>query len=207
MNKLLLTTSLARKIWLCSAFTLSLGIFFYFLISEPSLSTLVLLFSLIATTIGSFPAFLMLLLFLQLIKKFISGYKNRLTLLIFLFLALTTPYAAAGGFINNNPFSEYASIQSFFITTGICFASVLGSILIAFFLNLKYINIYFLSSTKNINIMHENSAPAFTQPRENLLANKIWIKALITAGLILLMLIPTVFISNLVEERQARQRK
>lgn len=48
-------------------------------------------------------------------------------------------------------------------------------------------------------------APA--QPGANPYANKIWIKAVTTAGLILLMLIPTVFVSNLVEERQARQEE
>jgi inner membrane protein len=36
-------------------------------------------------------------------------------------------------------------------------------------------------------------------------SNKTWLKALITAGLILLMLIPITFVSNLVEERQSRQ--
>ncbi len=38
-------------------------------------------------------------------------------------------------------------------------------------------------------------------------SNRILIKSLITGGLILVMLIPTIFISNLVTERQERQSK
>ena len=36
-------------------------------------------------------------------------------------------------------------------------------------------------------------------------SNKIFVKGLLTAGLILLMLVPTIFINNLVQERQSRQ--
>ena len=37
--------------------------------------------------------------------------------------------------------------------------------------------------------------------------NRILIKGLITGGLILLMLIPTLFINNLIAEREARQKE
>jgi len=45
------------------------------------------------------------------------------------------------------------------------------------------------------------------QPEQQPQSNRLFIKGLITAGLILLMLIPTIFISNLITEREARQKE
>lgn len=49
------------------------------------------------------------------------------------------------------------------------------------------------------------SAPQILEPEQTNQSNKTLIKGLITGGLILVMLIPTIFISNLVLERQSRQ--
>ena len=49
--------------------------------------------------------------------------------------------------------------------------------------------------------INEGTQPGINQTR----SNRIFIKAVITGALILVMLIPTLFITNLVKERQARQ--
>lgn len=207
MGKNITSILLAKRLWLYSALILTSGIFIYTLIAEPEFSVFVLLVSIVASILGSFPAFLILLISFPFIKKFINGYTKRITLLFFLFLFIASIYALIAGFIDTNPFKIYNSIQLYLTSAAIALAAVFASILIAFFINLKYIRIYFLSTTKNTFIMEENSIHSPTQISENSFVNKIWIKALITAGLILLMLIPTVFVSNLVEERQARQEE
>lgn len=59
----------------------------------------------------------------------------------------------------------------------------------------------------NIQMENDHSlqpAPVYEAPSAS---NKVIIKAAITGGLILLMLIPTVFITNLVKEREQRQHE
>ncbi len=53
----------------------------------------------------------------------------------------------------------------------------------------------------------ENSSSESYTPSQNLQSNKIMIKAIVTGVLILIMLIPTAFISNLVSEREQRQQQ
>lgn len=207
MNTKTSSLSVSLKLWLCSALILSVEIFVYSLVTDFLDSLSALFFSLFAATIGSIPAFLVLLILSPLIRKFTFRYTNRLSLFIFLLLIIAVAYALPAAFIIDNPFNKYSSVQSFLQTALMCFAFVSSSILIAFLCSLKYIKLYFLSSNKNTHIMYENSMPAAAQPGANSFANKIWIKAVTTAGLILLMLIPTVFVSNLVEERQARQEE
>lgn len=207
MNTKVPSLSISLKLWLCSALILSVEIFVYSLTTHFSDSLSTLFFFLFAATIGSIPAFLVLLILSPLLRKFTFRYTNRLALFIFLLLIIAIAYALPAAFIIDNPFNKYSSVQSFLQTALMCFAFVSSSILIAFLCSLKYIKLYFLSSNKNTHIMYENSMQTAVQSGANSFANKIWIKAVTTAGLILLMLIPTVFVSNLVEERQARQEE
>src|SRR3954454_10420421 len=54
--------------------------------------------------------------------------------------------------------------------------------------------------------MQQNPYESATIQHSNT-SNKILVKGLITGALILLMLIPTIFISNLIEEREQRQKE
>jgi len=204
MSRKITSGSLAKNLWLCSALALTVGIFLYYLVQEGALAIIALLFSSIITLIGSLPALIALFIALPLLKKSINNYTSRLTLLLFILIMICIAYATAGGFFMENPFSEYSSFQSFINSVGFFLAFVLPSVLVAFFINLTHIRIYFSSTTKNISIMEENS---FERKNENQFSGTTWVKALITAGLILLMLIPTVFVSNLVQERQERQEE
>ena len=189
-----------------SALILSGGIFVCSLFAEPSLTIIVLFVSLLATIVGGVPAYFALQAFLPFINKIRFFSTRWLLFLIMLLFTIAVAYAVTGAFITDNPFAEYGFFQSFFAAAGFYFAGLFAAILIAFFINLKCIKNYF-SPNKNTHTMYENSMQAAAQPGANSFANKIWIKAITTAGLILLMLIPTVFVSNLVEERQARQEE
>lgn len=199
-------SSIAFKLWMHSALILSGGIFVCSLFAEPSLTIIVLFVSLLATIVGGVPAYFALQAFLPFINKIRFFSTRWLLFLIMLLFTIAVAYAVTGAFITDNPFAEYGFFQSFFAAAGFYFAGLFAAILIAFFINLKCIKNYF-SPNKNTHTMYENSMQAAAQPGANSFANKIWIKAITTAGLILLMLIPTVFVSNLVEERQARQEE
>ena len=206
MNKEITSSSLALRLWLISALALALGITIYFFISEIDPFIIVFLFvSLISAVAGSLPAFVALTIFQPLIQKFFNTYRNKIAALFFLFFLIALVYGFLGGLIDNNPFSRYSSFQSFFSSAAICAGFVFASSIISFFINIQYINIYFQSPYQKIYIMEENLSHSFVQPNQSNQSTKLWVKGLITAGLILLMLIPTVFVQNLVEERQARQ--
>jgi len=207
MKSSITSTKLALKLWLHSALILAAGIFSYFLIVDTELSLIVLIASLFLSITCSFPAFIILIILLPLVRRFFKTYKNRLSTLILLFLLIAIIYSVLAGMCYDNPFGKNTSFKFFLINISICMLIVSAAIAIAFFINKKYISLYFLSSTKNQCIMEENLNYSVTQNNVALTSNKLWIKGIITAVLILLMLIPTVFVSNLVEERQERQNE
>jgi inner membrane protein len=110
-------------------------------------------------------------------------------------------------FFFENPFSEYNTWSSFFETTGYAITIVFATTIIALLINIKSIKIFFTPPSQKINQMQENLNQPVKQNHHATYANKLWIKGAITGALILLMLIPTVFVSNLVEERQQRQQE
>lgn len=207
INKTIISINIAVKMWICSALILSAGIFVYALFTEGVFSFFILIAALIATTVGSFPAFTILIFLLPLISKLFANYLQKLIALIILFFLLALVYGCLSGLAINNPFNEYSSVNLFFATTGYSSGAVFAAIIIAFLININHIRIYFSSPQKKLNQMQENLNLSFNQSNQNSYSNRIWIKGFITAALILLMLIPTVFVSNLVEERQQRQQE
>lgn len=193
--------------WAYSALILSSGIFVYAFFAEGVFSFVILIAVLIATIVGSFPAFIIIIFLLSLISKFLSNYSQKITVLIILYLLIALVYGCLSGLFFYNPFYKYDFLNSFLAAAGYSAAVVFAAILIAFFITIKYTKIYFSSPYKKITQMQENLNQPMLQKNQNSYSNKIWIKGLITAGLILLMLIPTVFVSNLVEERQQRQQE
>lgn len=207
MNREIKSSVLAVKLWLSSAISLATGVSIYLLIKDYYSEFYIFPLSFIASIIGSIPAFIALLIFQPLIKKGFHSYSNRIAALLIIFSLIALAYGLFAAFVLENSLSEYASFQNFFLTAGICIASVFAATFIAYLININNIRIYFLSPVKKIFIMKENFSRPFAQSNQTTHPNRLWIKGLITAGLILLMLIPTAFIYNLVEERQARQKE
>jgi len=207
MIKEITSLRLTIRMWLISSLTLSIGIFIYNLYNGESFAFLVLAASFIISIIGSIPAFLIVLLFVPILKRLFKASIIRACVLVSIFFLIALAYGAAGSFLIDNPFSKYTSLTSFFTSAAIYAASVFAAAFVAFIININYFKIYFSSSYKKINQMQENINQPIAQNNHNSNSNKVWIKALITGVLILIMLIPTVFVSNLVEERQARQEQ
>src|SRR5690606_17950843 len=96
------------------------------------------------------------------------------------------------------------------LTGIISFAVLLMSSFLSIGISSKQLSSYFIiynqSIKKNNQMETSHQSENFSVPTENP-SNKILWKSIITGVLILVLLIPTVFISNLVSERKARQKE
>ena len=206
------STTIAALIWILTSVILGLSTSIYgFLVSDKEY--LIIGFILIPVAAAcSFPVLIILLIIIPKIKSLqltISQKFIRLFIICFLCALL---YGIIVG-IGFKLFRE----EKFITIISLIIFSLFGSSLLSILFIHKKINNYF-SSHQNTNFMEQNQFENVgnttaqpnnwraTNPEPNT-ANKTLIKGLITGGLILLMLIPTVFVSNLVTERQSRQQE
>ncbi|MBS1745579.1 MAG: cell envelope integrity protein CreD [Bacteroidetes bacterium] len=185
---------------------LAFGITVYLFIFEQGFEVSVLLITTLCF-IGSLPTLLILLILIPATEKFLHGYNWKITVLIFMIFIISIGYGFIGGWLFENPFTEYSSIQNFLESSGIYAASIFFAGLLSCIINLKNINKYFQLPSNKTQKMENNSMQPYDVSMQAAPANKLWVKGFITAGLILVMMIPTVFVYNLVEERQSRQEE
>ena len=102
----------------------------------------------------------------------------------------------------------YENFNDQIITVAISTAALLACTLVALLVNARslqlYLNTFNQSLIKNEK-METTNYSAIENSENPKKSNRILIKACITGALILVMLIPTIFITNLVKERKARQ--
>ena len=213
---------IALRIWFLTALAFSILLFIFLCIHESQINISALGISFVASVIGSFPAIIILLIAMPIIKNFKLVWNNKVFIFVFLSFLLTIPYGIVAGFIEIMPFIffKHNGHPGFLLTVFIVSAFLSGSVMIAIFFNLKPIASYFSKNEMSaysfqsiINQLFSNSSkinnkmetyqptPSTQQP------NRILIKGLMTGALILLMLIPTLFINNLITEREARQKE
>ncbi len=167
--------------------------------SQVFLVMLIFPFALIA----SLPVLLILVISISWIKRQSFNLTNKYYRLFIVCFISTIPYAFIVGLIisNTNYFGKQLSIgNSLLVSTACFFLSYSLAILI---LN-KKINNYFMEQNQS-QLKEKLGSTANHQPVNS--SNKILIKGIVTGALILLMLIPTVFVNNLVDERQSRQQE
>ena len=222
MNKLFTSVGISLKIWFITAVLFAVGLSCFIVVAENSFSAIGPLLCFIASVISSLPALIGVLIVSPIINRVSIHWKKKFSALQLLFFLLTIPYGIAAATLDilahELNFGGYA--LGFMITaTLVCF-SFYSATAIATLLLIKPLYIYLnheSSGGKNaLNILsqlfsyttktnkmetQQQYEPASQQP------NKILIKGIITGGLILVMLIPTLFIYNLVEEREARQKE
>ena len=186
----------------------------FFLMIPPSLSV---------ALIGSIPAFFSLLVLLPLINSRRKSICIKLFWLLTLIIFISVLYGILAGsiglgmfFLHNPVLSPFVAnllvVSCTLIFSSISAALILLKYLVCFFssgvLNpasyTEAFSIIFFKSNKTIIMEHtsrEAQSPAPVQ------SHRVLIKGFITGGLILLMLIPTIFIQNLITEREARQKE
>ncbi len=208
-------TGLAARIWLSTALLVGLVLLLYLHEHWSVESLMGFIVVTFATMVASLPAFLILLFFLSLSDNPGVSWQTKYWRLLFVQIGITMIYAAIVGMLDSGTaFSETALL--------VCCA-LFGCTLLASLIQLKYIfhlfsdnateeAIYFnllfslfQHTTKNNFTMETTHYES--QPQNSTQSNRFLIKGLVTGGLILLMLIPTLFITQLINERQSRQQE
>ena len=222
MNKKYTAASVSIRIWLFTAMAFSFVCLGYVLMIDSFRFNFYLpIVAFVAALLGSVPALIGMLIIIPFINVSNVSWRTKLLRLLFLLLILCIPYSIAGALLDilSVVFGYNIEGPGFLITAiliaGLLFICSLAAVFVAlrpgyiYFNNNKVeetsstiLNQLF-SYTSKIKSMEtqQNYAPASQQ------SNKILIKGLITGGLILIMLIPTIFIYNLIEEREARQKE
>lgn len=222
MNHLVSKTNIAASIWFLTCAVFAVGWLMYATIFDRSLAIYCIL-AFVFSILCSLPVFIILILSLPWIaqRKNIEQ-KTKLQLLYLVCFISTMPYALLYGLINSD--SELW-LTNFIYHCSLASLGLFLCSLIAISIIHKSINNYFLSSQIN-NFMEQNQFQDATnfgntnqdsnikpstnwknkKPESNS-ANKILFKGVVTGALILLMLIPTVFLRDLVSEREKRQQE
>lgn len=213
MQKQYTDTGIAKRLWLYTFLTLSFGAFIA-AISQGASSESFLLFLifLIASALGSLPTLIVFAFTIYRIEWLRIWWKYKILLLIILNLLITLMYGFVAGYLSTSFAYSDDAWKEFFTTTfsvtGVLFACTIAAVVITY----KYIKNYFCCTQADSSI-HSNQINTYMQHNEQSIssssspANKILIKGIITAALILLMLIPMIFIQNLVTEREERQKE
>jgi inner membrane protein len=201
------TLFLAFKVWLYTNIVFALGV----CIPLTLIAKEVIFFGLLAGVVSCIiTSPLIAFLFIEkcLIRKTAYTITSKLQLIYIVCFAFCLPYSV----IATPILQEVLRLNTtpIFILFGSAFILLIACVTIALCLLHKEIISYLSSSNKSIIMQQEfqNFAiPTFpAEPKTNT-GNKIFFKALITGALVLLLLIPSYFVTTLVTEREARQKE
>jgi inner membrane protein len=203
-------TTLAARISFLSTVVLDSGFLVYILIINPP-EWYVFLPAFVALLIGSFPVLIVMAISLPVIRRLIDSYNNK----VYLIILICGVCACIYGFVSFILVSSWIRITDHWSTEGLkfglaTFAVLFCSSLSTLYLSKKQLEDYFeyrkplLLNKKQTNMETPNNAEETIYQTTTTRSNKILVKGAITAALIGIMMIPTVFISDLVQERQSR---
>jgi inner membrane protein len=214
--------NMPARLWFQSWLILNIGLVTYFIyraFAEESATPAVgfIFLSLVVSLVGGAPALVILHFGFGIIVKSLNTPSKKIIFLFLLNYAIALLYGIVPAHLLNDDSTVYweGFLQVFALSAIVL---TLCSF-IALFINLKRIHNYFTfvqdSPYIRTKILHnqilkimdqyQQTHPASSE-NNKLNGNKALIKGLLTGGLILLMLIPTFFISDLVNEREKRQQ-
>lgn len=225
-NKHALKRSFAKiafGIWLLTALFLTITVLVYFIVKNEGSPGLIAIVFFIASFLCSIPAFILLLIMALVINKAAIDYSSK----IFRFFLLQFFISIVYGLFTGPLLSFLEPVYTrtvFWIIMYMLIAAVVifFCALAASLVNLTSIAVYFSSAEKMFSfnfiltdiLKLNNKKTTVMEPSANEMvqettssSNRILIKGVITGALILLLLIPAYFITNLVTERQQRQAK
>lgn len=196
------TIKIAAQIWFIASAVFGIGCFIYSLL-DTSLPIWSGVFGIILALIGSLPFFFVLLISLLLLRKINISVSQKKWSLFTICVFCCAIYGIPGAMMLD-AFGSTDMLTSILIfTSALLVSAICGLFKVANQLNQFFnINNQSLKSNHQMETTTDNSNEPFASRTGS---NKILIKAIITGVLILVMLIPTIFISNLVRERQSRQ--
>lgn len=209
------TISTALRVWINTVIISILMITLFLGLSDGMLNIgQIFLLSTICTFIGSIPACILLCIGIHPIRKSCISLRKKCWLYIAVLCIIALVYGFTAVMMWDGLHNNWDFFAAF--TTAIFAVSMLASFvqlrtLLCFFSCDEFTKhpyeelfIYLLKYNKpNFPNMEQSTSPS----GPGIQSNKILVKGFITGGLILLLLIPTIFIVALVEERKARQKE
>ncbi|MCY7292436.1 MAG: cell envelope integrity protein CreD, partial [Ferruginibacter sp.] len=223
------TTILSARIWLLTSIIFAIGIMVYCIAFKNSENALLFLFvGFLCSVLGSFPALIAFFIALPILKNLRIERQAKILWFMVLVLCIDLCYSLFPAFMGLNLFDKEGKPGFDFLPTLLMYIVILFTCtMIAVLFSLQQLSFY-LSDTipktsnystiiqqlfhlkthpKTHNMDYQTNAPTQPQHAATKNSNKILIKGLITGGLILLMLVPTLFINNLINERENRQKE
>jgi inner membrane protein len=205
------TLLLAARIWFLSNIIFDSGLLIWLMLFEASDSWIIIP-AILGAAIGSLPVLLILFLLLPFVRRWKALYADQFIVITVICACCALAYGSAAAIfffltykIHGEPWLEVLKVLGG--TGGVLFVIALVSLL----LSKSQMQIYFHQPSihflpnQHISMEPTNNPEGFSSEINQNPSNKILIKGVITAILIGVMMIPTLFINNLVDERQARQ--
>jgi len=207
------------RIWLITSVIFASGLYVYLCFDDQRVSFAAFPAALVASLAGSIPGFVILLICLSIIRNIGSHLIKKLMLFLFFQLIIAILYGLAGGVVFFG-FNSGDADNFFYAFAGMAFALFVCTFLATIIsiqalaqyfspnisndFSLKDVFHLFFNQQNKTNTTMETLEPTRSSSNHS---NRILVKGFITVGLILLMLIPTIFIQNLISERQQRQKE
>ncbi|MFM2359927.1 MAG: cell envelope integrity protein CreD, partial [Bacteroidota bacterium] len=204
---------IAFRIWLLTSACFTAGWGIYSVATDvPLVHWPITLLAGLVALIGSAPILVVLFITLPFIKKRNSALSDKFSRLLLTCATAILPYAIIGSGLLKPAFEKDDSV-GYVLGALMAEALLLTAAGLAILFSKNVLHQYF-QHLQNNNIMEPNNNTNYgTLPEPMPIpanpgnGNKNVIKAFITGGLILLMLIPSLFVSNLVTERETRQQE
>lgn len=215
MNKYFGGIKISARIWITASMVFGLYWLIGTIISGNGEYFWTALPAMVASALGSLPILFVMTLSLYYLNVTRFNRHQRLVCFIWICFISTFPYAIIFFLINYdfNPtmLFQFESLLAFTAIVGLLFASLA----IGLYLIRRVLYKYQANNIKSFNFQIQQQTMETTthvgipddQDNQSASGNKHMIKGLITGALILLMMIPTVFINNLVNEREQRQQE
>ncbi len=204
----------AARIWITTSFVLGLGVLMYGVFFQKDMDLWWLGIPVgMGAAIGSLPVLVVIAIALPRIEKLSISRNHKINKLLIVAAASTLPYALVGGLIVVLNIPDSKTLAAYLLYVFAIAIALVACSIIAMLLHHHAINNFFSSfhsSTYSFNQINQHMATeqhGYPLPEEKSNSNKTIFKAAITGVLILVMMIPTLFVTNLVTERQQRQEE
>ena len=209
---------MAVRLWLGTWLTLSIGIIVFAWVASGADLFFVLFLAPFLCCVVSLPALVILLFAMPPIQDAELTLIIKLLLVILLMLTISVLYGFVMWSLIDSMLSWSMMVSIFFPATGILF----GCTLVAACFNYKKLRVYVCPPADELNYEPSDTSLFILQNQNNIQmendqfiqqtatssqSNRVLIKAVITGFLILVMLVPTVFITNMVKEREELQKQ
>jgi len=202
----------AAGIWIVTSIVFGTGWLLYWIFFERAETWYTAVFAGICAAVGSLPVLLVLAIVLPRIEYLPLQRNDKINRLVLTSFICTLPYGLTGSIFFTNSYNNDQFWTDYLLYTLAVSGVLFACNVMAMLLMRNAIKQFFSNSETAIhsiiqtNIQMETEQQHYAVP-ENRQSNKTLFKGLITGALILIMMIPTIFVSNLVTERQKRQEE